>query len=84
MRRVQEMGIKAKDLSDRRRRNRKHSDLKAALTEEYESRKVWSRDTCKEVAEKFGLSVSQVYKWGWDYRKKKALENQTSENMLGS
>ena len=72
MRRVQEMGQKAKDLSDRRRRNRKHGDLKAALKEEYDSRKVWTRVTCKEIAAKFGLSVSQVYKWGWDYRKKQA------------
>ena len=58
MMRVQEMGQKAKDLSDRRRRNRKHGEMKAALKHEYESRKVWTRDACKEIAAKLGLSVS--------------------------
>lgn len=78
MKRVQEMGQKAKDVADRRRRNRKKGDLKAALKEEYDSRQVWSREICKEVAEKFGLSVSQVYKWGWDYRKKLAEQQEAN------
>ena len=64
------MGIKARENAERRRRNRKDADTMAALQYEYETRDIWDKDVCREVAIKVGLSVSQVYKWGWDQRKK--------------
>lgn len=70
---AREMGIKARESAERRRRNRKDADTMAALQHEYESRDIWDKDVCKEVADKVGLSVSQVYKWGWDQRKKNAF-----------
>jgi crotonobetainyl-CoA:carnitine CoA-transferase CaiB-like acyl-CoA transferase len=71
VKRCEAIGRAATDLAERRRRNRKRNGLKAALTAEYEARKTFTRQTCKELAERHGLSVAQVYKWGWDYRKRK-------------
>ncbi len=41
------------------------------LQEEYEKNPTWSKVTMLEVAQKTGLSEAQVYKWGWDQKRKK-------------
>lgn len=41
------------------------------LQEEYEKNPAWSKVTMLEVAQKTGLSEAQVYKWGWDQKRKK-------------
>ncbi len=39
--------------------------------EEFERNPAWTKDTLSEVAQKTGLSEGQVYKWGWDQKRKK-------------
>ena len=31
----------------------------------------WSKETLLDVSKKTGLSEAQVYKWGWDQKRKK-------------
>jgi hypothetical protein len=38
---------------------------------EFERNPNWSKETLLEVAKKTGLSEAQVYKWGWDQKRKK-------------
>ena len=51
---------------EKRRRNRKDATQMAFLMQEFRKDPTWSKDTCKRVAGEVGLTVSQVYKWGWD------------------
>ena len=38
---------------------------------EFERNPNWSKETLLEVSRKTGLSEAQVYKWGWDQKRKK-------------
>lgn len=38
---------------------------------EFERNPAWSKDTLLDVSRKTGLSEAQVYKWGWDQKRKK-------------
>jgi hypothetical protein len=31
----------------------------------------WSKETLQSISKKTGLSEGQVYKWGWDQKRKK-------------
>ena len=59
---------------ERRRRNRKDAENMALLRHEYDLARrrghYWTKDSCRPAADRVGLSVNQVYKWGWDQRKK--------------
>lgn len=41
------------------------------LMREFDRNPNWSKDTLLEVSRKTGLSEAQVYKWGWDQKRKK-------------
>ena len=51
-------------------RKRKNTQQVSILIEEYDQNKIWTKEIVVSLAEKTGLSVAQVYKWGWDYKKK--------------
>jgi hypothetical protein len=38
---------------------------------EFDRNPNWSKETLLEVSKKTGLSEAQVYKWGWDQKRKK-------------
>ncbi len=38
---------------------------------EFDRNPGWSKETLLEVSKKTGLSEAQVYKWGWDQKRKK-------------
>lgn len=57
-----------------RRRKRKTSEQLRLLEIEYERNPDWSKVKMSEVAYRTGLSEAQVYKWGWDQKKKKTEE----------
>ena len=38
---------------------------------EFDKNANWSKETLLEVSKKTGLSEAQVYKWGWDQKRKK-------------
>ena len=40
------------------------------LIQEFQSNPEWSKDNMQEVSRKTGLSEAQVYKWGWDQKRK--------------
>lgn len=44
------------------------------LKEEFDSNPHWSKETLFRLAKQCGLSEAQVYKWGWDQKKKKIEE----------
>lgn len=54
-----------------RKRKRKSGDQLKTLMREFERNPSWSKDTLLEVSRKTGLSEAQVYKWGWDQKRKK-------------
>jgi hypothetical protein len=41
---------------------------------EFERNPNWSKDIMLDVSKKTGLSEAQVYKWGWDQKRKKCQE----------
>lgn len=66
--------FKSKDSSQERiirKRKRKTSEQLRLLEQEYERNPEWNKGKMSEVAFKTGLSEAQVYKWGWDQKKKK-------------
>ncbi len=54
-----------------RKRKRKSGDQLKTLMREFDNNPNWSKETLLEVSRKTGLSEAQVYKWGWDQKKKK-------------
>jgi hypothetical protein len=54
-----------------RKRKRKSKDQLSVLTVEFEYNTNWNKHTMLEVASRTGLSEAQVYKWGWDMKRKK-------------
>lgn len=40
------------------------------LIQEFQANPEWSKENMQEVSRKTGLSEAQVYKWGWDQKKK--------------
>lgn len=53
-----------------RRRKRKSYEQLQMLVKEFQANPEWSKDNMQEVSRKTGLSEAQVYKWGWDQRRK--------------
>lgn len=58
----------------------------------YEKNPEWTKEIMQEVADKTGLSEAQVYKWGWDQKRKidgesdepsLSLRKGTSEDQFG-
>lgn len=54
-----------------RKRKRKSGDQLKTLMREFEKNPNWSKETLLEISKKSGLSEAQVYKWGWDQKRKK-------------
>lgn len=54
----------------RKKRNRKNSEQLGFLAREFAVSSEWSKDAMIRLAQLTGLSEAQVYKWGWDQRKK--------------
>ncbi len=54
-----------------RKRKRKNNDQLKTLMREFDRNPNWSKETLLEVSKKTGLSEAQVYKWGWDQKRKK-------------
>lgn len=54
----------------KRRRNRKCPKQMEYLLGCLQKDPDWTKETCQRVALETGLSVVQVYKWGWDQKKK--------------
>ena len=53
-----------------RRRKRKSYEQLQMLIKEFKANPEWSKDHMVHVAKKTGLSEAQVYKWGWDQKRK--------------
>lgn len=53
-----------------RRRKRKTYEQIQTLIIEFQSNPEWSKENMQEVSRKTGLSEAQVYKWGWDQKRK--------------
>ena len=57
----------------------------------YEKNPEWTKEIMQQVADKTGLSEAQVYKWGWDQKRKVdegsepsiSLRKGTSEDQFG-
>ena len=56
----------------RKKRNRKNPNQMQYLMQEYSKDPNWTKETCCRVSKATGLTESQVYKWGWDQKNKKA------------
>ena len=52
------------------RRKRKNFSQVKILIAEFNKNSTWTKEQVLFLAEKTGLSDAQVYKWGWDYKKK--------------
>ena len=64
------------------RRKRKSDGQVNVLKEEFYRNSSWTKEQVQYLSRKTGLSEAQVYKWGWDFRKKLKLE--APEEMEGS
>ena len=70
-----------------RRRKRKTGTQLETLNEQFDFNPHWSKETLYMISEKTGLTMAQVYKWGWDQKKKKftveeAMKMRQYERML--
>ena len=54
-----------------RRRKRKSAVQMDELTRQFEENPKWSKDTLNMLSIATGLSEGQVYKWGWDQKRKR-------------
>lgn len=60
-------------MGDVKKRKRKNNQQLQILKVEYEKvGGIWNKEKILKVAKITGLSESQVYKWVWDQKKKKA------------
>ncbi|OMJ78384.1 hypothetical protein SteCoe_21816 [Stentor coeruleus] len=51
-------------------RKRKNTNQVKVLIDEFNKNSSWTKEQVLFLVEKTGLSEAQVYKWGWDYKKK--------------
>jgi hypothetical protein len=51
------------------------------LKQEFEKNPQWDKKTVTRVAKRAGLSLAQVYKWGWDQSKKRRRYQGKRENV---
>ena len=63
-----------------RKRMRKTQNQLRLLNEEFESNPHWTKETLLRIAERTSLTEAQVYKWGWDMKRKK-FGNDEAEKM---
>ena len=61
-------------------RKRKTNNQMEILVAAFNSSPHWRGKLVKELVKRTGLSQGQVYKWGWDYKKKRRLAGQQVEN----
>ena len=54
-----------------RKRKRKTTGQLEELTNAFDTEPHWSKETLAEISIKTGLTEAQVYKWGWDQKRKK-------------
>lgn len=54
-----------------RKRKRKTAIQLEELASAFDTEPHWSKETLLEIATKTGLTEAQVYKWGWDQKRKK-------------
>ena len=64
------------------KRNRKSNGQINFLREEFFNNPSWSKDQVQYISRKTGLSEAQVYKWGWDFRKKLKQEGFSNHESL--
>ena len=66
-------------------RTQKNNVQKLALQDEFLKDPTWSNSQCKRISQQTGLSVAQVYKWGWDKKNRITASKNShgSENMPG-
>ncbi|CAG9327157.1 unnamed protein product [Blepharisma stoltei] len=53
-----------------RKRKRKTNDQILLLQREFENNPEWNKDSLARLTKLTGLTEAQVYKWGWDQKKK--------------
>ena len=72
------------EMRPKRKRKRKSTDQIKVLKVEFQANPTWSKEQVAELSKRTGLSESQVYKWGWDYKKKLRLEGYwgNEENLI--
>ena len=56
--------------SKTKRRKRKNKEQVGVLTTAFFNNPNWKKDEVRRLAREVGLSMSQVYKWNWDMKKK--------------
>jgi hypothetical protein len=54
-----------------RKRMRKSQNQLGMLLEQFDQNPHWSKETLLKIAKKTLLTEAQVYKWGWDQKRKK-------------
>lgn len=67
-----------------KRRKRKSLDQLKTLQVEFEKTTEWSKDLVCYLAHLTGLSEAQVYKWGWDQKKKMQCRERREEPVESS
>ena len=59
--------------------SRKHETQIGILLSEFKVGAIWTKEEIHSLAERTGLTPSQVYKWSWDQRRKLNLPTNTSK-----
>ena len=54
-----------------RKRKRKTTSQLEELASAFDTEPHWSKETLAEISRKTSLTEAQVYKWGWDQKRKK-------------
>ena len=77
----QQVTVIESSAQDDSKRKRKTTHQLAALREAYKKNPDWNKAAVHRVAKHTGLSVPQVYKWGWDQRRKQGEEERAIEEL---
>jgi hypothetical protein len=64
-----------------RRRKRKNNDQMKVLEYEFARDADWTKERLFDLSKLTGLSEGQIYKWGWDQKKKLATGEITEEGL---
>lgn len=64
------------------RKRRKTRFQIECLLSAFDSRRVWTKEEIDQLSAKTGLSTGQVYKWNWDFRKKRKKQVVLEANQM--
>ena len=70
------------DSMSKKRRHRLSTEQMQLLESEFQKCHTWNKSQLTQISQRLGLSVSKIYKWNWDRKKKFSNQNNPNAQQI--